>query len=241
MQFIPVVTRRLSPPKDDLLTTLDESLTHLEEGDVVIITSKVVSIHEGRCIAIGEVDKEKLVRNEAEYLCDVEGRNVPITIIHNALISSSGIDESNGNGYYTLLPKDPFASAQMIHAYLQDRFGCKNIGVVITDSHSAPLRYGAMSIAIGCWGFEPVISHVGKSDLFGRATQYAHTNIADALSAGATLVSGECAESSPVVIARDVPNLIFSTDHPKDALFVPKEQDFFRSLLGGFIKGGKQS
>ena len=234
MHLIPVKTRILTPPKDDLFAVLDESLTDIEEGDIVVITSKIVSIHEGRCIAMEGSDKESLVKKEAEYTCEQQNGRKPLTVIHNALISSSGIDESNGQGYYILLPEKPFDSARKIQEYLAKKHTLKNLGVVITDSHSTPLRYGAMSIAIGCWGFAPVEDHKGRKDLFGRVMKYSSLNIADSIAGASGLVTGECDESQPIVIARDVPNIVFADGDTKAQLFVPLHEDLYHDLFKEF-------
>lgn len=236
MELIPIRTRVLHPPKDDLLEVLDGSLTDVRERDVVIVTSKVVAIHEGRCVPVEGTDKEALVVREAEALFYPSWRSKPLTVTQNALISASGIDESNGEGYYTLLPNDAFASACMLHAHLLERHNLQELGVIVTDSHSLPFRYGAMSVAIGCWGFVPVESHVGRPDLFGRPMEYSKTNIADAIAAAATLVSGECDEAQPIQIARDIPDIVFIDADPRPTYFVPYEMDIYRDLFKEFKK-----
>lgn len=234
MELIPIKTRILHPPQDNLFEVLDTHLTDVREEDIVLITSKVVAIHEGRCVPIVGTDKEALVRNEADTLYGRGNGKKPLTITHHALISSSGIDESNGEGYYILLPEDPWKSARELRAHLVERFSLTKLGVIITDSHSLPFRYGAMSVSIGCSGFLPVHSHVGRPDLFGRTMEYSKTNIADAIAAGATLVSGECDESQPIQIARGVPNLVWSDDDPQSSLIVPQHEDIYRDLYKDF-------
>ncbi len=236
MELIPVRTRVLHPPKDNLLEVIDTSLTDVQEGDIVIITSKVVAIHEGRCVPIEGTDKEALVRREAEYLYQSEGQKKPLTITNDALISAAGIDESNGEGYFILLPEDSYASAERIRAHIMERHGITHIGVVITDSHSLPFRYGAMSVSIGCWGFEPIESHIGRTDIFGRVMQYSKTNIPDSIAAAATLVSGECDEVQPIQIARGIPNLIWSDADPRPSFIIPRDEDIYRNLYQDFKK-----
>lgn len=238
MQYIPVKTDILHPPKDDLWKLFDTFLPLVHEKDIVIVTSKIVSIGEGRCVLIGSEEKGKMVEKEAEYTLVVEGRH-PLTIVHHALISGAGIDESNGDGYYTLLPEDPYRSAKEVWNYLRERFGLEEVGVIITDSHSLPLRYGAMSVSIGFFGFLPVERHVGKPDLFGKLMKYSSTNLADALSAGATLVSGECDECQPIVIARGVPSVRFTDIDTKDAFLVSIEEDIYQPLLKEFTKSDR--
>ncbi len=240
MELIPVKTRILHPPKDNLLEILDEVLTSLRECDVVCITSKVVAIHEGRTSLIEATNKKALVEREADAFYYPDKKRKPLTITHHALISAAGIDESNGEGYYILLPQDAFASAQIIHTYLTKRYALTSLGVVITDSHSLPFRYGAMSVAIGCWGFAPIESHIGRPDLFGRTMQYSKTNVPDSIAAATTLVTGECDESQPITIVRNIPNLVFTDADPRPEFFVQPEDDIYRDLYKDFRLGGRK-
>lgn len=240
MELIPVKTRIMKPPKDDLYEILDTALHDVREGDIVLITSKVIAIHEGRCVPVSDVEKETLIAEEAEYIFHPKESTRPLTIIHHALISSAGIDESNGQEHYVLLPIDSYVSAQKIHAYLMHRFGLSQVGVVVTDSHSLPFRYGAMSISVGFWGFVPVESHAGRADLFGRIMKYSSTNVVDSLAAASALVCGECDESQPITIARGVPGITFTNSDMREKLLVPYGEDMFRSLFTQFIKREKK-
>jgi len=236
MQYIPIKTRILNPPQDDIFPVLDEYLTDVQEGDIVLISSKIVAISEGRTVRLDEVDKTELVASEADLLVPRPYWPSPLTVIRSAFIGTAGIDESNAGEYLVLLPEDAFASAKEIHAYLKKRFSIRKVGVVITDSHSQPLRRGASGISVGFWGFEPVIDHIGKKDLFGREIKIEQSNLVDGLAAGATVVMGEVAECQPVVIARGVPDLTFTEKNTKDTLFVPFEDDTFRVLYEKYLK-----
>ncbi len=99
MQFIPIKTRILEPPKDNLFAVLDESLFGLKEGDIIAVSSKVVSISEGNCVPISSVEKSELVKQEAELLIPRSYWPSPLTVKHNAFIGTAGIDESNANGH----------------------------------------------------------------------------------------------------------------------------------------------
>ena len=109
------------------------------------------------------------------------------------------------------------------------------MGVVITDSHSLPFRYGALSVAIGCWGFEPIISHIGRPDLFGKPMEYSKTNLPDAIAAAATLISGECDEAQPIAIIRGIPEVSFTDEDPRPTFLVSSEEDIYRDLYKGFM------
>ncbi len=234
MELIPIKTRILHPPQDDLFEAF--ASLQLQDGDVVAVTSKVVAIHEGRCIPIEGTDKEALVRKETDYILYPASRSKPLTLTNHTFISAAGIDESNGEGYYILLPEDSFASARRIHSHLCEQYALTKLGVVITDSHSLPFRYGAMSVAIGCWGFSPVESHIGRPDLFDRPMQYSKTNIPDAIAAATTLVVGECDEAQPIAIVRGIPNLVFTDEDPQKEFFVPYEEDIYQDLFKDFRK-----
>lgn len=235
MQLIPVQTRRFELPQDDLFAVLDGALRDVQEGDVVLISSKVVAIGEGRTLEADTVDKAALVAAEADLLIPRSYWKSPLTITRSAFIGTSGIDESNADGYLVLLPEDAFKSAAAIHTYLQKRFSIQNVGVVVTDSHSQPLRRGASGVAVGFWGFEPVVDHIGKKDLFGREIKIEQSNLVDGLAAAATVVMGEVAECQPVVIARGVPDLTFTEEDRKDTLFVPLTDDTFRVLYEKYL------
>jgi len=235
MEYIPVKTRIMQPPQDDLFSVLDEYLTDVQEGDVIAISSKIVAIDEGSCLLTEGTDKTKLVVEEADLIIPRSYWPSPLTIIKGAFIGTSGIDESNANEHYVLLPKDPFVSAQTLYAYLKERHGVEHIGVIITDSHSTPLRRGATGIAIGWWGFKPTINHVGEEDLFGRELKIEVTNLVDGLAAGANVVMGETDECQPVTIIRNTPNLTFTEENTKDDLLVSFEEDTFRVLYEKFL------
>src|SRR3990167_3939436 len=110
MEWISIKTRPMRPPKDSLWDLLDEHIAKIKDGDIVLITSKILGIHQGRCIPLSsKVDKETLVRQEAdEMISERSPTHAPfqITIKHNTLIASAGIDESNASEHYVLWPRN---------------------------------------------------------------------------------------------------------------------------------------
>lgn len=239
MHYLPIKTAIMQPPKDDLYSILDQYLADLREGDVVLITSKVVSIHQGRCIPITEAtSKRSLVEKEAEYYFDGQTKyaNSPLAIKYGALFYGAGIDESNANGHYILLPEKPYEFAHEVWIHLREKHHIEKLGVIITDSHSLPLRRGCMSISIGLWGFHPIEHHAGKPDLFNRKLTISSTNIADALSAGASLVTGEGNECMPITIVRDVPNIRYTKHDTRHEILIAPEDDIYYPLLKPFFK-----
>ena len=99
---------------------------------------------------------------------------------HNLIIPSSGIDESNGDGYYILWPADPQKTANEIREYLTEKHSLGKLGVVITDSKTTPLRWGVTGVSVSHSGFAALNDYIGTKDIFGRELHFTKTNIMDA-------------------------------------------------------------
>ena len=234
-----VKTRKFLPPKDDLWGLIKESVSEVKENSIVCITSKIVSIGEGRCISEDRVnDKDELVISQAKkYLPRFKNPKHRLhTITNGILAGSAGIDESNSNGYYILWPKDPDKSAKLIWKYLRQEYGVKNVGVILTDSNAVPLKRGIVGHTISFYGFAHIKNYVGMKDLFGRKFKYTRTNIPDSLAAFAVYLMGEGREQTPIVIFKDLPFIKFvtRTPHYKKRYMswkVPLEEDLFRPFL----------
>lgn len=239
MEFIPVKTRTLLPPKDNLFPVLDKYLPPLKEGDILLVTSKVLGIHQGRCVPISEVpDKYELVRKEAEKFLELDlSAKYPImlTIKHHTLIASAGIDESNANGYYVLWPENIQQTAHEIWEYVRKARGVKNLGVIITDSHSLPLRWGVLGVAIGFWGFEPMIDLRGREDVFGRKLVMTKQNVPDAVAGLGVFFMGEANESTPLLVARGLP-VTFTDQDKSEEFWVEPKDDMYQEMLRVFDK-----
>jgi F420-0:gamma-glutamyl ligase len=200
-----IKTDVISAPKDDLLKHIRNSALTLKEGDIVAVTSKVVGIWEGRTVPIGSIEKDELIKRESKLWLPrnmVFGGYAMHTITHGFLISSAGIDESNGNGYYILYPKNPQRSALNLLKFFQKEYGVQKIGVIVTDSHSTPLRRGVTGFSLAHAGFEPLVDYRGQKDIFGRPYHFSQSNVPDALAASAVLAMGEGNEQTPLAIIR---------------------------------------
>ncbi|HSW98523.1 MAG TPA: coenzyme F420-0:L-glutamate ligase [Candidatus Saccharimonadales bacterium] len=230
-------TRKVTAGALTLAALLDESLAAMPERGVLVISSKVVSLCENRVLPKAGTDLQKLVRGEAEwYMADAhEQHGYTFTIAHNMLTPNSGIDESNGDGQYVLWPADPQASANQVRKYLVERFGLREVAVIITDGSFLPLRWGATGCSLAFSGIEPVRSYKDKADLFGRPLVLTRTNVVDTLAAAATLVMGEGAEQTPLAVIEDVPDVRFVRRDPSAeeiaARHTPPEEDMFGQLL----------
>lgn len=239
MQFIPVKTRKFLPPKDSLEDLL-KTLPKLKEGDLVFFTSKVLAITQGRCIEIGKINKDKLIAKEADRIIKkpviAAGSKIFITIKDNTIIPSSGIDESNGKGYYILWPKNTSAYLKIIHSALTQKNKIKKLGIVATDSHTVPLRWGVVGTSIGFYGFEPLLDYRHKKDLFGRKLKFTQSNIVDSLSAMAVLLMGEGSEGTPLLIGRGLKNLKFTNKNRYKNFIINPKKDIYRDILKPFKK-----
>jgi F420-0:gamma-glutamyl ligase len=130
MQFIPIKTRIFLPPKDDLFQIFDEYISEVKEGDIIFITSKILAIHQGRCIPVGTIEKSDLIKQEADSrtISDaISGHDTYLTLKNNILIPTAGIDESNANGHYILRPEHLPEATKQIYDYFSQRFLIKNI------------------------------------------------------------------------------------------------------------------
>lgn len=158
MHVTAIKTAVIRPGQTDLLSMLEAYLPSLPERSIVAITSKVVSLCEGQIVPVDAEEKQALIAADAEYLLPPEESvyDTTLTIRHNLLLPSAGIDESNGDGVYILWPEDPQRSANAIRRYLTQRFDRGEIGVIITDSTSRPLRRGVTRVALAHSGFAAV-------------------------------------------------------------------------------------
>lgn len=237
-----IKTRKFLPPKDDLWDLLSAIKT-LKENSVVAITSKVVSIGEGRCIPFSETTKDRLAIKEADKYLPRElapGGHVLHTIKNNMMIVSAGVDESNGANYYILWPKKPYLSAKRIWEYLRKKFKIKHLGIIITDSRLVPLRRGVVGIAISYIGFEPIRDYRGTQDIFGREFKMETSDIPDSLATAAVLEMGEGAEQQPIAVITDVSYIEFSSNNLSEDLNIPEKEDMFYPFLSSvkWLKGG---
>ncbi len=240
MDFIPVKTRAFLPPKDDIFKLLDDYLPPLKEGDVLLVASKVLGIHEGRCVKIeSTISKDALIRKEADAYIPrsmVPKRLIMPTIKHGIIVAFAGIDESNGNGYYIFWPKDPVASARMIRDYLKKKFKLRRLGVIVTDSYIRPLRAGVVGIAIGSYGIEPLLDYRGTKDIFGRTMKMEQTNIVDSIAAMGSFIMGEGNERRPFLIARGIEGIRFTDKPTYKKTRVSEKIDLYRPFVKIFKK-----
>lgn len=220
-------------PGDDLVDLIAAGLLRaqieLEDSDVIVVTSKLVSRAEGRFADLGAIEpsaraleiaalaqKEprlvELVLRESESISRVSPGVLVVRHKLGITVAGAGIDLSNvlpsdeakTGDMALLLPVSPDESAAKIRKGLMERAkgANANIGVVITDSHGRPFRLGTVGAAIGIAGMPALWDQRGNQDLFGRTLQITVTALGDQIAAAADLVAGQAAEGRPVVHVR---------------------------------------
>ncbi len=232
-----------------LLETLDACLPKLPERSVVAVTSKIVSICQGRVIKNdGTIDKHDLIHKESQLYMEEENSRqwgIVLTVKNDTLIASSGIDESNGNGYFILWPVNIEKTAADVWRHLRETHHLKHVGVIIIDSHTTPLRWGVTGIGIGFCGFEPLKNYIDQPDIFGRLLHVTKASVLDGLSAAAVLVMGEGNEQTPLSVISGVPFVRFADRPPTakeiQALHISITEDIFSPLINSPLwkKGGQ--
>jgi dihydrofolate synthase / folylpolyglutamate synthase len=223
--------------KQDLVTFIKTHVKNVElEGKILAITTKIVSVFEDCLVAKTEMSKEALIRQEADSYLTAGGHGSHLTIKQGILIPSAGIDESNSaEGKYILYPKKPFLTAQKVWQTLRADQGVKNLGIILTDSHSTPLRRGVTGISLAHWGFKATNSFIGKQDLFGKPLQFTHVDTVDALATMAVLAMGEADEACPLAIIEGGRIEFTDRDCSSADIVIEPENDLYYPLLKPFL------
>ena len=231
MQIKAIHTEVFFPGMDLIDFVLENAKSELKEKSVLAVTSKIVSLAEGRTVNRERISKKELIKKECEYYLGEAGYNCHLTVQHGLLIPSAGIDESNSaNGEYILYPKDPFASARKIQTAIKQKCILNDFAIIITDSRTLPLRRGVTGVALAYSGFKAVKSLIGKTDIFGRPLRMTTMNIVDALAASAVLLMGEGAEQCPLAVVHEAP-LMFTDETDPAELKIPIEEDLYNPFF----------
>jgi coenzyme F420-0:L-glutamate ligase/coenzyme F420-1:gamma-L-glutamate ligase len=201
----------------------------LEDGDVVVVTSKLLSKSEGRLLPVGEQDREavRLRAVQAETVREVARRGTTVIAENrNGLVlAAAGVDASNvRSDEIALLPVDPDASARGLRDRLQELTGC-TLAVVVSDTMGRPWRVGQVDQAIGCAGLAPVRDARGTTDSYGAVLEVTEIGVADELASAAELVKGK-ADGVPVAVVRGL--RLPDDGRGAQALVRPAAQDWFR-------------
>ncbi|MEU1943768.1 coenzyme F420-0:L-glutamate ligase [Streptomyces sp. NPDC020125] len=197
-------------PGDDLAKLIADAATSgglpaLAHGDVLLVTSKIVSKAEGRVVEA--TDREAAIDAETVRVVARRGRTRIVETRHGLVMAAAGVDASNTpSGTVLLLPEDPDASARAIRAGLREVLGVE-VGVIVTDTFGRPWRTGVTDVAIGAAGVRVLDDLRGGVDAYGNALSATIVATADELASAGDLVKGK-AEGLPVAVLRGLPQVV---------------------------------
>ncbi len=209
----------------DLAALIAETAADVRDGDILVVTSKIVSKAEGRVVA---GPREQAIEAETARVVARRGATTIAQTRHGLVLAAAGVDESNtAPGSVVLLPEDPDESARRLRKALHARTG-RTVGVVITDTMGRPWRAGQTDNAIGAAGVAPVRDYRGEADTFGNILEVTVAAVADEIAAAADLVKGK-SRGVPVAVVRGLADLVTEQDGPgARELIRPAEEDMFR-------------
>ena len=204
---------------EELLKTLEKNKVKLEEGDILVISTKYISNSQGRILDLSrtkislqglEISKKYRLRKEIAEIVNRESDIVfggmagfVITSANNIMAPNAGIDKSNArNGKIILYPNNPFLISEQIRRKVFLKFFI-HVGVILVDSRLMPARIGTSGIAIACSGLEPVLDLRSKKDLEGNSLKVTFQAVADNIATVANYKMGEGGESKPFAIVRN--------------------------------------
>lgn len=214
---------------DDLAALIAQALRRsgqaLQDGDVLVVTSKVVAKAEGRVLTM---DREEAIASETERVVASRGRTMIAQTRHGFVLASAGVDTSNtAPGTVVLLPVDPDASARALRSQLVDALGV-DVAVVVSDTFGRPWRMGLIDQAVGVAGLEPLHDLRGRTDPHGNVLDQTVTAVADEIASAADLAKGKLA-GQPVAVVRGLADRVTSDPGPGAAALVrPIAEDMFR-------------
>ena len=209
----------------DLAALIAAAAPDLRAGDILVITSKIVSKAEGRVVT---VSREQAIEAETVRVVAQRGATTIAQTRHGLVLAAAGVDESNtAPGTVVLLPEDPDESARRLRKALHHRTSV-SLGVIVTDTMGRPWRAGQTDNAIGAAGVVPVRDYRGEPDTFGNILEVTVAAVADEIAAAADLVKGK-SRRVPVAVVRGLAEFVTEQDGPgARALIRPAEEDMFR-------------
>lgn len=209
VELIPLKMPRVVKPCENLHKVIEEALYHnsvsLKEGDILVISSKIVST----CLNLF-IEGDKAFRyafSQADRVLDVFS-NWMLTMKGDNILLNSGIDVSNAPpGKLSILPRDLNSIARSVHLRILMRKGIK-VGVIICDSFVFPLRRGTVGICLGFHYVKPIIDYRGERDLYGKTMKITAINVVDTISNMAHILMGEGIEKIPIVVVRGLKHIV---------------------------------
>ena len=230
LQIMPVEGIGEVRPGADLSRLLAAAAPDLADGDVVVVTQKVVSKAEAQLVPLDPRDpasKARLVEAESVRILRRRGDLVISETRHGFVCANAGVDLSNvEDGWAALLPEDPDRSARRLRDGLRGRLGV-NVAVVISDTFGRAWRRGLTDVAIGCAGIRAVVDLRGTADALGRELAVTEVCVVDELAAAAEMVMGKAAGICAAVV-RGVDPAWLGRGEVVGEVVRPPAEDLFR-------------
>ncbi|MFD0821736.1 coenzyme F420-0:L-glutamate ligase, partial [Micromonospora zhanjiangensis] len=210
LEILPVIGMPDVAEGDDLAAMISLAAPWLRDGDVLVVTSKIVSKAEGRLVDVPKDGPERAAAKD-EILAAETARPVArrggtriVQTHHGFVMASAGIDASNVDPTrLVLLPKDPDASARSLRTALRERHGA-DVAVIVSDTMGRPWRNGLTDVALGVAGMPPIRDYRGEFDPYGNELSITQVAVVDELAAAAELVKGKF-DQVPVAVVRGYP------------------------------------
>jgi coenzyme F420-0:L-glutamate ligase / coenzyme F420-1:gamma-L-glutamate ligase len=216
-------------PGDDVASLIiqksREKKFALAEGDVIVISQKIVSKADGLLVDVSKIKPSRrarrlanqtkkdprvveLILKDSRKVLRATSQAFVVRRKDGLICLNAGVDKSNvkGHSIYSRLPPNSDKSAREILERLEELSG-RNLAVIIADTYSRPLRVGQVEFAIGIAGLEPIVDYRGSDDMFGYSLHYKYVALADEAAAAAELVMGQGTERTPVAIIRGLPRM----------------------------------
>ncbi|HEX2850731.1 MAG TPA: coenzyme F420-0:L-glutamate ligase [Acidimicrobiales bacterium] len=217
-------------PGDVLAEVILSAGVELRDGDVLVVTQKVVSKAEGRLEPVDADDPlshKVLVERESVRILRRRGDLIISETAHGFVCANAGIDLSNvERGYAALLPVDADRSARRIRDGMRARAGVE-VGVIVSDTFGRTWRRGVTDVAIGCAGIAAVVDLRGTTDALGRELQVTEVAVADEIAAAAELVMGK-STGVPVAVVRGVDASWLREASVREEIVRRPDEDLFR-------------
>ncbi len=227
IRVIPVTGLPEVRPGDDLAGMIAEA-ADLADGDVLVVTQKVVSKAEDRMVDVDpDVGHKPIVEAESVRVLRRRGDLVIAETSHGFVCANAGVDLSNvPDGRAALLPVDSDRSARRIRDALLHRLGL-DVAVIVSDTFGRPWRRGVADVAIGCAGLRPIVDLRGTNDALVRELMVTEVAVVDEIAAAAELVMGKAA-AVPVAVVRGVDPSWFGDGSVVDDVVRSPAEDLFR-------------
>ena len=226
--------------------SLLENIT-IHNGDIIVIAETAIAKSEGTIIDLESLTPSKLamelskktgkdpklvqlIINESAEIIKVGPNFIISETKHGFVCANAGIDESNvEEGLATPIPENPDKSAEQIRIIIENITG-KQVAIIISDTQGRSFREGAVGVAIGISGIEPLWDRMGDRDLYGNELQTTSVAVADELASAASILMGQADEGIPVVIIRGVDYFkkLRNKNTTIKPLIRPKKYDLFR-------------